>query len=277
MRQHGQHNNDERTQFFRKIYLTHFIRNGCERVAIGLCVRGELENEQTATYWSTNSLSLAEFLSRSAGLLNRVSWEPIALCWVLVLSTASYLHLTDSNYLNFLSQRVISLFDIYLLHVSVASAPNSTHLQWRLYPDIFDRMHLFLDWRLGRRSICYNCLAYFSHFAANTVKTVGVINLWIKKHLHCHAGLSASCTAPSPPARRTVSKTAPRPGPRGVSRLPACPRVATSGEGAFAQVQSVGYLPPLLSASLGRGGVRLAATSQLSVRDNFHSWCRSIT
>ena len=43
-------NNDERTQFFRKIYLSHFIRNGCERVAKGLCVRGELETEQTATY-----------------------------------------------------------------------------------------------------------------------------------------------------------------------------------------------------------------------------------
>ena len=25
----------------------------------------------------------------------------------------------------------------------------------RWYFDIFDRMHLFLDWRLGRRSICY--------------------------------------------------------------------------------------------------------------------------
>ena len=34
-------NNDERT---------HFIRNGCERVAKGLCVRGELKTEQTATY-----------------------------------------------------------------------------------------------------------------------------------------------------------------------------------------------------------------------------------
>ena len=42
-------NNDERTRFFRKIYLSHFIRNGCERVAKELCVRGELEIEQTAT------------------------------------------------------------------------------------------------------------------------------------------------------------------------------------------------------------------------------------
>ena len=66
------------------------------------------------------------------------------------------------NWLNFLSHRVISLFDIHLLLVSVATAPNSTCLQSRLYPDIFDRMHLFLDWRLGRRSICYTSLSCFS-------------------------------------------------------------------------------------------------------------------
>ena len=64
-------NNDERTHFFRKIYLSHFIRNGCERVPKGLCVRGELETEQTATYWPSVPLSLAALLSRSAGQLNR--------------------------------------------------------------------------------------------------------------------------------------------------------------------------------------------------------------
>ena len=62
-------------------------------VAKGFCVRGELETEQTATYWPQVPLSLAALLSRSAGLLNRGSWGPIALCWVLVLSTASYLQL----------------------------------------------------------------------------------------------------------------------------------------------------------------------------------------
>ena len=71
-----------------------------EMVVKGLWVRGELETEQTATYWPPVPLSLAALLSRCAGLLNRVSWRPIALCWVLVLSTASYLQLTDSNSLN---------------------------------------------------------------------------------------------------------------------------------------------------------------------------------
>ena len=60
-------NNDERTHFFRKIYLSHFIRNGCERVAKGLCVRGELETGQSATYWPQIPLSLAALLSHSAG------------------------------------------------------------------------------------------------------------------------------------------------------------------------------------------------------------------
>ena len=32
---------------------------------------------------------------------------------------------------------------------------DSTRPQSMLYPDIFDRMYLFLDRRLGRRSICY--------------------------------------------------------------------------------------------------------------------------
>ena len=44
---------------------------------------------------------------------------------------------------------------VWLLPVSVASAPNSTRPQSRLYPNSLDRMHLFLDWRLGQRSICY--------------------------------------------------------------------------------------------------------------------------
>ena len=30
----------------------------------------------------------------------------------------------------------------------------------RWYSDIFDRMHMFLDWRLGRRSICYSIIMY---------------------------------------------------------------------------------------------------------------------
>ena len=49
----------------------------------GLCVRGELETEQTATYWLQVPLSLAAFLSHTAELLNQRSWgpKPSAVSW----------------------------------------------------------------------------------------------------------------------------------------------------------------------------------------------------
>ena len=75
--------------FFKKIYLSHLI---LERVVKGLCVRGELETEQTGTYWPQVPRSLAALLSHS-GLLNRGSWGPSPL-WELVLTTASYHQLT---------------------------------------------------------------------------------------------------------------------------------------------------------------------------------------
>ena len=148
-------NNDERTHLFRKIYHSHFMRNAYERVAKGLCVRGELKTEQTATYWPPVPLSLAALLSRSAGLLNRGPWGPIALCWVLVLSTVSYLQL---NWLQ---------TDWTSCRTGLCHCLTSTCFLWasNLHPiqpvhnhgytsDIFDRMHLFLHWRLGRSSIC---------------------------------------------------------------------------------------------------------------------------
>ena len=75
-------------------YDFHIIQKGCERVAQGLCVRDELETEQTATYWPQVPLSFAALLSRSAALLNQGSWGPSPL-WELVLTTASYLQLTE--------------------------------------------------------------------------------------------------------------------------------------------------------------------------------------
>ena len=133
-----------------------------EMVAKGLCVRGELETEQIATYWPQVPLSFAALLSHYAGLLNQGSWWPCprlgAGSWELVLTASNcnsnFNCLTPTNS-NSLWHRVISLFDIHLLPVSVAFVPNSIRPRSRLYFDIFERMHLFLDWRLGRRSICY--------------------------------------------------------------------------------------------------------------------------
>ena len=127
---------NEHTSFEK--YTSHTL---FERVAKGLCVRGELETEQTATYWPQVPPSLAALLSHSAGLLNRGFWGPRPL-----LGAGSH---CNSN-----SNKLIRTnpFDVHLLPVSVEFPPNSTR-PW-LYLDIFDQMFLFLDWRLGRRSTC---------------------------------------------------------------------------------------------------------------------------
>ena len=151
-------NNDKRTHFFTKIYLSHFIRNSCERVEKGLRVRGELETEQTATYspptssFVFSSTSFSFCWAAQSGVLRAHSTLLGAGSLYSILSPTNWLQL----WLNFLSHRVISLFDTHLLPVSIISAPNSTRPQPRLYSDIFDRMNLFLNRRLGRRSICYS-------------------------------------------------------------------------------------------------------------------------
>ena len=76
MRKHRQHNNDERTRFFGKIYLSHFIRNCCERV---MCERWVGDWIETTTYWPPVPLSFAALLYRSAGLLNRGPRRPCSL------------------------------------------------------------------------------------------------------------------------------------------------------------------------------------------------------
>ena len=71
-----------------------------ERVAKGLCVRGGLETEQTATYWPQVPLSLAALLFHSAELLNRGSWgpKPSAGSGSHCLELQLELQLIDSNY-----------------------------------------------------------------------------------------------------------------------------------------------------------------------------------
>ena len=109
---------------------------------------------RTATYWPPVPLSLAALLSRSAGLLDRGFWGTIALCWVLVLSTASYLQLTDSKLTR--TSCNTGLYHCLTTTCFLWASHLSTSPQSRLSPDIFDRMHLFLDRQLGQRSICYS-------------------------------------------------------------------------------------------------------------------------
>ena len=66
MQKHIQHNKDERTQFFRKIYLSLYSK-GLRKV---MCEKWVGDWIKTATYWPSALLALAAFLSRSPGLLN---------------------------------------------------------------------------------------------------------------------------------------------------------------------------------------------------------------
>ena len=92
MQNHNEHNNDERRHFFRKIYLSLYLK--------GLCVRGNWRPNRNATYWHPLYWP-SVFLSRSPGLFNR--GPGAQLLWVLVFSPASYLQLVWSpNWLNFL-------------------------------------------------------------------------------------------------------------------------------------------------------------------------------
>ena len=125
--------------FFRKIYLSHFMRKGyvCE------------------ASWSLNRLqhvvpkflTIATLLSHSTELLNRGSWgpKPSVRSWFSLPQAATRTPTVAPGY----------IIDTHLLPVGVAISSNLTRPRLRLYLDISDRIHMFLDWRLGRRSICY--------------------------------------------------------------------------------------------------------------------------
>ena len=65
-------------------YTSHFIRKGCERV---ICERWIGDWTKTAAYWPPVPLSLAAFLSLSAGLLNRGPWEPDSLLGLVLTAS----------------------------------------------------------------------------------------------------------------------------------------------------------------------------------------------
>ena len=60
----------------------------------------------------------------------------------LLLGPGSHYSILSPTNWTCLWHRVIKLFVDHLLLVGVTSAPNSTHPQSRLYPNIFDQMHL---------------------------------------------------------------------------------------------------------------------------------------
>ena len=139
---------NERTHFFRKIYLSQFIRKRCERVVckrwVGDWTDCNILTPSSSDYSSTSFLIL---LGCSTGGLGGASPLLGTSSHCLELQRTSTA--TDSNWLELLWHLVI---------YASRERPICTEFTrpWsRWHPDIFDQMHLLFDWRLGRGSICY--------------------------------------------------------------------------------------------------------------------------
>ena len=86
MQKHIQHNKDEQTQFFRKIYLSLYWK-GCVWEGVG-------DRTKTATYWPpTNSSGYHSLSFPFSWAAQPGAWGP-SLCWDMVLIPASSLELT---------------------------------------------------------------------------------------------------------------------------------------------------------------------------------------
>ena len=166
---------NERTHFFIKIYLSHFIREGLRNRWCWLCVRGELG--RTATYWPKVSLTVAALLSHSGWAAQ--PWvtgghKPSVCKLILTLASCpSWLQLQlelNSNWLTATN----SIHPGYIIVWHPPTSCGRTHLH-RIQPcpqvkGIFRYLRpdapvlliytgASLDWRLGRGSICYKFLS----------------------------------------------------------------------------------------------------------------------
>ena len=156
---------NERSHFFIKIYLSHFIR----KCWCWLCVRGELERE-TDYYILTQSSFRDHSSTSSSSWLGCYPWvlRAQALCLELVLTPESYLILE----LQLELQLTQTFCGTWLYNCITSPASVGVHIctefnhvhRSRWYSNILDRMNLFLpliykgaslDWRLGRGPI-YN-------------------------------------------------------------------------------------------------------------------------
>ena len=109
MQKHIRQYKDERTKFFRKIYLSLYSK-GLQKV---LSVRGELETEQNCNILTPTLLAIPAFLSCSPGLLNRgLGAQPL-------LGHGSHSSIFTPTDLNFLSPGLYNnLTSTYFLQVS---------------------------------------------------------------------------------------------------------------------------------------------------------------
>ena len=123
MQNHIQDNNNERAHFFRKIYLSLYLKWFLKVLLSERWVGDwtELQHIDPDSY-GHNSVSFPFSWAAQPG-----AWRP-TLYWDMVLVPASSFQLPD-----FLSHPG---------YIIVIRPLNSTRRQWRLSPDLFDRMHL---------------------------------------------------------------------------------------------------------------------------------------
>ena len=81
MQKHIQHNKDERTQFFRKIYLSLYSKG----LRKGYCVRGKLETEQRLQHIDPHSSGYSSISFSFSWAAQPGAWRP-SFCWELVLT-----------------------------------------------------------------------------------------------------------------------------------------------------------------------------------------------
>ena len=183
MQKHSQHNKDERTHFFRKIYLSLYSKG----LRKGYCERGKLETEQRRQHIDPQLFWLLQhffpvLLGCSTGCLG--AWGP----WGPA-SARSGFHSSNWNTdfklwsptdLNFLSHRVIYLFDIHLLLVSVTfctqfNLSTVKVIPWYLRldaPVIYTGA--FLIWQLARVGGQYVTHHQLLHSINNFIKIISI-------------------------------------------------------------------------------------------------------
>ena len=158
MRKHSQRNNDERTQFFRKIYLSHFIRNGCERVMcerwVGDWTKLQHIDPPSSSGYSSTSFSLGCSTGGSegrkpgagshAGILSLKLWLQIQTDWTSC--RIRLYHCLKSTCFLWVSH----LHRIQPVHSQGYPLISSTGCSRCLH-----RCISYLTARPGRRSICY--------------------------------------------------------------------------------------------------------------------------
>ena len=161
MQKYSQHNNDEQTQFFRKIYLSLYSKGLWK----GYCVRGELETKQRLQHIDPLALpAIAALLSHSAGLLNRRPGGPVSAGnWFSLPRTATtdFKLWSPTNWLPVAPRLYHCLTPICFLWASHLHSVQPVDSQG--YPLIsltgcscyLHRCISYLTARPGRRSICY--------------------------------------------------------------------------------------------------------------------------